>query len=486
MVTINQDIINDLIQRIRNLYLADHIPWVVGYSGGKDSTATLQLVWQALQGLQGDDRQHKPVHVISTDTLVESPVVANWVNRSLEKISIAACKSQIPIQAHRLTPKVNDTYWVNLIGRGYPAPRHQFRWCTVRLKITPSNDFIKNVVASNGEAIVVLGTRKAESAARATTMKYYEQKRIREWLSPNGSLSNSYVFSPIEDWSNDDVWFYLMQTPNPWGHSNKELLNLYQGASADGECPLVLDTSTPSCGNSRFGCWVCTMVDEDKSMQAMILNDESKTWMMPLLELRNEIGNLDDRDRRDFRRFNGRIMMFKERTVHGPYKKEWREYWLRRLLEAEKTINEIAPPEYAGMRLITDEELRKIRRIWLFDKHEFDDVLPAMVESIRGETFKYKEDFFGSIFGPMEWEILQEICGNDPIYLELQSSLLDTEQHAVAFALRRGILDELEALIRRCYYHNEEDAIEFSNQLSERKRNLEKGLKERLLEGVEN
>lgn len=486
MVTINQGIINDLLERIRNLYLADHIPWVIGYSGGKDSTATLQLVWQALEELQGEDRRHKPVHVISTDTLVESPVVADWVNRSLEKISIAAYESQIPIQAHRLTPKVNDSYWVNLIGRGYPAPRHQFRWCTVRLKITPSNDFIKNVVASNGEAIVVLGTRKAESAARATTMKHYEQKRIREWLSPNGSLSNSYVFSPIEDWSNDDVWFYLMQTPNPWGHSNKELLNLYQGASADGECPLVLDTSTPSCGNSRFGCWVCTMVDEDKSMQAMITNDESKTWMTPLLELRNEIGNLDDRDRRDFRRFNGRIMMFYGRTVHGPYKKEWREYWLRRLLEVEKTINEIGPPEFAGMRLITDEELREIRRIWLLDKHEFDDVLPAMVESIRGEAFKYEEDLFGSIFGPIEWEILQDICGNDPVYLELQSSLLDTEQHAVAFALRRGILDKLEVLIRRCYYNNEEDAIEFSNQRSERKRNMEKGLKERLLEEAEN
>ena len=173
-------------------------------------------------------------------------------------------------------------------------------------------------------------------------------------------------------------------------------------------------------------------------------------------------------------------------AVYGPYKKEWREYWLRRLLEIEKIINEIGPPEFAGMKLITDEELREIRRIWLLDKHEFDDVLPEIVENIRGEPFSYQEDLFGSIFGRDEWEILQEICGDDPIYLELQSSLLDTEQHAIAFALRRGILDELEALIRRCYYRDEADAIEFSNQRSERKRNLEKGLKERLLEEVGN
>ena len=64
---------------------------------------------------------------------------------------------------------------------------------------------------------------------------------------------------------------------------------MYQGASPDGECPLVVDASTPSCGDSRFGCWVCTLVDKDKSMSAMIQNDEEKEWMLPLLELRNDL-----------------------------------------------------------------------------------------------------------------------------------------------------------------------------------------------------
>jgi DNA sulfur modification protein DndC len=485
MVTISMATIEELTGRIRELYLEDQIPWVVGYSGGKDSTATLQLVWQALDGLKGEERQHKPVHVISTDTLVESPVVAAWVNRSLMKIQAAACERDLSFLAHRLIPRVADTFWVNLIGNGYPAPRHKFRWCTSRLKIAPSNDFIKSMISKHGEAIVVLGTRSAESASRAATMKNYERQGTREWLSKNGSLDNSYVFPPIADWTNDDVWFYLMQIPNPWGHSNKELLSLYRGASADGECPLVLDTSTPSCGSSRFGCWVCTMVDEDKSMQAMIINDESKAWMMPLLELRNEIGNLDDRERRDFRRMTGRIMIFNGRAVHGPYKKEWRQYWLKRLLEVEKTIHEIAPPEFSDITLITEEELNEIRRIWLMEKHEFEDTLPQLVESVRGKPFVRQDDFFNKIFGRDEWELLQELCGNDPLYLELQSSLLDTEQHAVAFALRRGILDELETLIRRCYYKGEDDAVNLSSLRNKRKLNLEKDLKERLLERAE-
>ena len=108
-------------REIVGLYSADAIPWVVGYSGGKDSTAVLQLVWQALASLPVE-RRAKPVHVISTDTLVENPIVAAWVTKSLESMDHAARDQKLPVTAHRLTPAVEDSFWVNLIGRGYPAP----------------------------------------------------------------------------------------------------------------------------------------------------------------------------------------------------------------------------------------------------------------------------------------------------------------------------------------------------------------------------
>ncbi|EAX4863024.1 DNA phosphorothioation system sulfurtransferase DndC, partial [Salmonella enterica] len=282
-----------LVQQTKDLYLSDDIPWVIGYSGGKDSTAILQLVWQALSELALDNKAHKQVHVISTDTLVENPIVALWVTRSLKQMERAVDEQKIPLIPHRLTPAVNDRFWVNLIGRGYPAPRYKFRWCTDRLKISPSNNFIKSVVQNNGEAILVLGTRKAESTARATTMEVYENRadntRRAAGLSVNKELDRVWVYTPIADWSNDDVWQFLMQVKNPWGFKNQELLTMYQGATEDGECPLVVDKSTPSCGDSRFGCYVCTMVGEDKSMSAMIQNDSEKEWMYPLLALRNEI-----------------------------------------------------------------------------------------------------------------------------------------------------------------------------------------------------
>ena len=305
-----------LIDEVKALYLADEIPWVVGYSGGKDSTTVLQLVWSALADLP-EEQRHKTVHAISTDTLVENPIVARWVSRSLEAMADAATAAGVPILPHQLTPEIDNTFWVNLIGRGYPAPRQKFRWCTERLKIKPSNAFIRNVVRANGEAIVVLGTRKAESTSRRHRMEKLEDERIRDRLSPNGSLPNSLVYSPIEDWSNDDVWLYLMQTDNPWGYDNKDLMAMYRGASADNECPLVVDTSTPSCGSSRFGCWTCTLVDKDKSMSAMIQNDEEKEWMLPLLELRNALDVADDRHLREFRRMSGKVQLFHDRPIHG-------------------------------------------------------------------------------------------------------------------------------------------------------------------------
>jgi len=82
-VTITKDSINGLMETVRNLYLADDIPWVIGYSGGKDSTATVQLVWLSLQELPIEQRKKK-VHIINTDTLVESPVIEKWVGNSLE------------------------------------------------------------------------------------------------------------------------------------------------------------------------------------------------------------------------------------------------------------------------------------------------------------------------------------------------------------------------------------------------------------------
>ena len=260
-------------------------------------------------------------------------------------------------------------------------------------------------------------------------MAKHEARRVRHRLSPNVSLPNSLVYTPIEDWNNDDVWLYLMQVKNPWGHDNKSLLGMYQGASEGGECPLVVDTTTPSCGTSRFGCWVCTVVDKDRSMEAMIKNDEEKVWMTPLLELRNELDKPDDRDRRDFRRMNGRVQLMGDGSivVPGPYTKEWREHWLRRVLEAQQSARLEGPPEFRSLQLITLDELHEIRRIWLYEKHEFDDGLPRIYEEVTGEKFPKRGDD-GNGLRADDWELLREVCGDDQAFFDLQVSLLGVER----------------------------------------------------------
>ncbi|MDB2170248.1 DNA phosphorothioation system sulfurtransferase DndC [Citrobacter farmeri] len=399
--------IADTISHIKNLYLSDQVPWVIGYSGGKDSTAVLQLVWYALLDLKKENKCHKDVHVISTDTLVENPIVAMWVEKSLERMLEAKNEQGIPIHPHRLTPAVKDRFWVNLIGKGYPAPRYKFRWCTDRLKIAPSNTFINNLVDKRGEAILVLGTRKAESATRAATMEHYENTetntRREDGLTANGTLDRVWVYPPIADWTNDDVWIYLNSVSNPWNFPNQDLMGMYQGATEGGECPLVVDKSTQSCGDSRFGCYVCTMVSEDKSMSAMIANDEEKEWMYPLLALRNEIDINDsdhgkkldklrrDKSRRDFRRMNGTLTVHVTKhgadIVPGPYIQSFRESLLEKVLQAQIAVQKMGPTEVQDLELLPLEELEEIRRIWLEEKLEVEDSLPLIYEKLMGKPY---------------------------------------------------------------------------------------------------
>ena len=474
--------IDALTQEIQQLYCLDDVPWVVGYSGGKDSTAVLQLIWNAIAILPQEKRT-KTIYVITTDTLVENPIVTTWVNHSLEKMRDAAKQQNLPIEPHLLTPELKYMFWTNLIGKGYPSPRRGFRWCTERLKIRPTNSFIRNVIRVSGKVLLILGTRKAESKTRAATMARYEATKVDDLLNSDSNLSNylrysdtlpeALIYSPIQEWRDDEVWLYLMQRENAWGHSNQDLFTMYRGATEDNECPLVVDTSTPSCGDSRFGCWVCTMVNKDKSMEAMIQNDEEKEWLQPLLEIRNELDVQKDDDRRDFRRLWGNVQLFERKSkdkksivpVPGPYTKKWREYWLRKVLEAQVQVRENAPEEFKDISLITPEELSEIRRIWLEEKHEFDDSLPKIYEEVTGEKFQdmRKEANENKILGEDEWEVLQEVCNDDVMHLELMTKLLDTERQFYTKSRRVGIYESL----TKCFdssSRSQNEAIEKAHQ----------------------
>jgi DNA sulfur modification protein DndC len=333
-------------EEIKDQYLLDNRPWIVGFSGGKDSSTLLQLVWYALRELP-KNKLKKEVHIIANDTLVENPKVVQWLDKTLDNIESAALKEKLPFKVVKTTPELENSFWVNLIGKGYPAPNNTFRWCTERLKITPTTKYIKDQVAKHGEVVVLLGTREDESSSRKRGMD--RRQILNERVTRHPQLDLAYVYTPIKTLETDEIWQYLLQVPSPYNGSNRELVTLYKNATG-GECPLVIDTTTSSCGNSRFGCWVCTVVKKDKSMEALIDNGEE--WLEPLLELRDWL--YENRDNEEYRmpvRRNGAAGI-------GPYNIETRALILEMLLNAQKT---------SGEKLITTQELKSIQILWTID-----------------------------------------------------------------------------------------------------------------------
>ena len=442
---------------IREIYLSDSRPWVIGYSGGKDSTAVVRLVYEALAELPRD-RRHKPVFVVSSDTLVETPLVVTLIKETLDQMRDSAKAEGLPLEvALPVTPKVDQTFWVNLIGKGYPAPTRQFRWCTERMKIDPVSEFITDKVAAYGEVVVVLGSRLQESASRAQVMKRHRIQGSR--LARHTSLSNAYVFTPIDQWSADDVWEYLFSGPAPWGGDHQALFDLYKDSNA-GECPLVIDTSTPSCGNSRFGCWTCTVVTKDRAMDGLI--ETGHTWLVPLRDFRNMLYETTDPERKkDFRsarRRDGSITVkvkvdkqgkpVEEKHVLGPYRLEFRKQLLQQLLENQRLSNENNPGEH--YQLITHEELEQIRVEWRQDPNEpdWDDSVPRIYRDAMGEDARWLEtdDF---IFSTDESELIKRLCEQHALPRQLFMKLLELEVSYEGYARRSNLQSEIRDLLTR-------------------------------------
>src|SRR5947208_13615696 len=86
---LNERSLKDIYDEIRDVYKRYPQPWVIGYSGGKDSTTVLQMVWNAIKGLPPEERQ-KPIFVIASDTKVETPVIVDYIDNTLRRVNEAA------------------------------------------------------------------------------------------------------------------------------------------------------------------------------------------------------------------------------------------------------------------------------------------------------------------------------------------------------------------------------------------------------------
>jgi DNA sulfur modification protein DndC len=321
----------DLVRAdIRDSYLADGIPWVIAYSGGKDSTMTLQLVLETVA-----ESPRKQVHILYADTKVEPPPVIEQATNLLSKIDDWARESSLPIKAKIVYPTVDDNFFVLMLGKGYLPPTRWFRWCTERLKVKPIKKYIRGLVREHGACIVLLGMRLKESQERDRRLN---KRGYSKWM-PFEGLQGATIYAPILELSIEDVWTYLLDSDPPWGADYRLLRHLYTGGNSS--CSLF-------CGGIRFGCWVCTVVKKDRCTEGLA-QIPGWDWLENFLEYRDlMLGVRNNPENRLLRSNNGR-------TYLGPLNLNARKNLYEKLKELEKVI---------GINILSPEDETKIFDLW--------------------------------------------------------------------------------------------------------------------------
>lgn len=420
--------IEETKQLLKEQYLADDRPWVVTFSGGKDSSTVLHLTVEVIEELKKENKDKKTVYIVSSDTRVEMPVIDKYFHKKLDEIKKFINKNKLNMQVAVVSPESKDSYWPLLLGRGYPSPNQSFRWCTDRLKIKPATKFLTSLSTNNKSILMLLGVRSDESQARSESIE--KRDRNHRGLVKHDNVPNAFVLSPVKDWTNPEVWSFLSTYKAPWG-SHNDMMKLYDKGSGESDCNIALNPESPSCGKTRFGCWVCTVVSKDKSMENMLRNKEDQ-WMSPLHEYRNmlEEYRYDDKRRQTIRR-NGQ-------KGHGPFTMATRQLLFEELLKREQTILD----KLEGKHLISDEDIIQIQKEWLHDGDFFESAIN--LANKYGRNIRHESN---KAFSSKEQEYFKILCEENAIQIELMDKLIQTE-HKYRHQLKRsGVFTDIEEIV---------------------------------------
>lgn len=438
----NENSLEDLLDEIKFVYQSDNRPWIIGYSGGKDSTVLTHLVYLMLKNLRPEERT-KYIHIVSSDTLVENPLIKQYLDDMLQLLEAAAKNDKLPIAVKKVMPAPDTTFWANVIGRGFPTPRTNgtFRWCTDRLKIAPSGVYIDNIIATEKtEVVVLLGVRKEESIARKRRIEGREL--ADRLLNRHETIKQAYVYPAIVELTTDDVWKILMgnSMKNAWGGDNGRIVELYSGADG-GECPFAgfssKDTQPQTCGQSRFGCWVCTVVKEDKSLNGFIKTGHRE--LIPLAEFRKWLMAIRDvPEKREKKRRDGTVYWTNNNELgFGPFTWEARQEILERLLSIQKQMN---------YELITEDELRAIDEIWDNEKDISRRTLVELYYRVMGTRLPW-DHLKRPMFDDDTVTKLQEYARQYNVPLELLHTMIFSTSKNKYFSNTKRLRDALGKLV---------------------------------------
>ena len=409
------DPFDQIKSEMRAVYLHDDRPWMVGFSGGKDSTLLLSLVLEMLQGLRPEERRKK-VWVVSSDTGVENPIFARHM-RNMSALINENC-AHLGVEARVIRPPAERSFWSCLIGLGYQLPEMPcIRWCTGYLKIQPMNAFVLGVIRESGEVVHVLGVRKIESGTRKRRLEREEVEG--KLLVRHAAIRGAYTYNPLSDISTEQVWEYLLrgEAKSPWGSDNRFLWRLYQGEEMPEESSVLGhadDSRLPVQGNTRFGCWVCTIARKDASLQNFI--DKGYEELKPLRDFRQWLVSIrNDPQYKDTKQRSGKVMSEEHRAKgFGTFSLYGRETILKKLLELE---------EETGFEIISEAELKFIDACWERDGDITRRRLVELYYSVKKKRLPW-DRYRVPLFDDGQIEQIRELCVKHGVDFEIFCRLL--------------------------------------------------------------
>ena len=302
--------------------------WIIAFSGGKDSSLTVVL---AIEMLRRGTLKNVKIDVVYSDTLMELPPFGENAIALLRYISKVSTNNNLPVRTFSAVAPIEHRFWFLLLGKGYPPPHNHFRWCTERLKIWPSAKVMEDLITKS--SIVLTGVRWDESIARATRMKAALCSKDDSecgqgaWMQKESAMGIPSL-APIAHWQTCKVWDFLMMADAWWGWPFKSLNRLY------GEN-----------GATRFGCWMCTLVKEDKALKAITQHSE---WsrLSALGLIRQEFLEEGRKEKNRIAQPSGNL---------GRTSLEFRKRMLDEVLELQDRL---------GSQLVSPEEVTAIQAYW--------------------------------------------------------------------------------------------------------------------------
>ena len=295
------------MRAIERVLLAGHIA-LLAFSSGKDSSCVANLMLNAAINLLKAGFKVPKMIISHSDTGVESPVVRALADGELEKMRKFAEQHGLPLEIRIGRPTLSANFATRVIGgRALPPFPQSKRDCSTDWKALVgqriSNQVAKEHDARDPAVVTLIGTRSNESATRRVKTAARKETPHEIWYSVTGEAR----LSPILDWETDDVWTYLGECAAGEHLSYSDFqatMEFYADAGAS-SCVIVADmkssATSKACG-ARAGCWTCSAVSADHSVQNMIAqNPERYPYLVPLLELRNFIADTQwDWSRRNF------------------------------------------------------------------------------------------------------------------------------------------------------------------------------------------